>query len=367
MTFNHMHYVPCLKWKMGEYHAVSKLADLTKEAITPLIEAPGLEWDFEEKKNKKTIEEVLPSFSKRICDKWRKTCFIDVQKNLQHFTRMTDGQYPEVYVFNELRAKECQAIPVIEIESDLSYTRKAYLTAIKSILNQDGMGVSLRVNIEQIAKASFKEDLSNLMSVLAINFQSCDLILDLVAPNYIPIDGISMLLSKMMGQIPNLSEWRTVVILGSSFPGTMAGVTPGLSILPRHEWSFYKKLVDLLNHAKVRLPSFGDYPIAHPKTPNIDMRMIKPSATIRYTCEDGWCLVKGGIYRDDPKQFYALSKQLVVSKYFSGAKYSHGDAAIENCANKLGGPGSLTSWREYGTNHHVEYVVQDIAKFYAAS
>ena len=63
MNFDHRHYIPCLRWKQGEYQAVSRLPDTTKRAFTPLIEVPELGWDFEKRKRKKTIDELLSDFT----------------------------------------------------------------------------------------------------------------------------------------------------------------------------------------------------------------------------------------------------------------------------------------------------------------
>lgn len=367
MNSDSLHYVPCLKWKMGEYHAVLKLSDFAKKTITPLIEVPGLEWDFEEKVNKKSIEEVLPSFIKRVCCNWGGGCFIDIQRNLKHFDVMTSGIYPEAFVFDELRKKKYPAVLVIGLEAEKSKFSRGHIAALKAIIAKGGLGVCFRVSIEQIIKPSFKSDLNDVMSALSVQAKDCDFIFDLEAPNFDPIAGFATVIANLISLIPSLNDWRTFVILGSSFPKTMKGIGPGMTSVPRYEWQAYKKLIETLAIKSLRLPIYGDYPIAYPRVPNLDMRKIKSSATIRYTYADNWCIVKGGIYRDDPKQFHALSKALVMSKYFSGATFSKGDESIEKCAGKKTGPGNPTSWREYGTNHHIEYVVRDISRLYASS
>ncbi|MDD5019905.1 MAG: hypothetical protein PHS61_05750, partial [Candidatus Omnitrophica bacterium] len=70
MAFGYSHYVPCLRWKTGEYGAILKLNNMAKQALTPLIEVPEIGWDFEEKREKKTIDQLLAPFAKRVHDKW---------------------------------------------------------------------------------------------------------------------------------------------------------------------------------------------------------------------------------------------------------------------------------------------------------
>ena len=66
MDFDHRHYVPCLRWKQGEYQAVLQLPISTKRLFTPLIEVPEIGWDFENEIETKTIDEHLAPFAKRI-------------------------------------------------------------------------------------------------------------------------------------------------------------------------------------------------------------------------------------------------------------------------------------------------------------
>ena len=51
--------------------------------------------------------------------------------------------------------------------------------------------------------------------------------------------------------------------------------------------------------AGTRSPAFGDYAIASPELPQGDMRLLKPSATVRYTVNDGWIIAKGLNVRDN--------------------------------------------------------------------
>ena len=126
-------------------------------------------------------------------------------------------------------------------------------------------------------------------------------------------------------------------------------------------------LVNGLRRAKLRLPSFGDYAINHPKILELDMRKVKPSATIRYTVDNHWYIVKGKNVRDYGfEQYHELSKKVFASRYYCGSTFSWGDDYIQECANRHGKTGSLMTWRQVGTNHHIEKVTRDIASFYAS-
>jgi len=330
MSFNHTRYIPCLRWKRGEYEAVFRLLAPTRRIFTPLIEVPEIGWDFEDE----TPNE-----------------------------RMAGGIHPVSFVFDGLRQRMCSAVPVTGLDRDNAYQRE-----IRKVVNKSKSGICLRIKIEQAAKVSLKDDVDSLLSRLNIKSESCDLIIDLGAPNFIPLEGFSMAIQRIVSKLPYLNDWRTFTILGTSFPDTMAGIKLGVQIIPRYEWQLYKKVVNNFKKVNFRIPTFGDYGISHPKVIEQDMRMLKPSVAIRYTIDNGWYIVKGKNYKDyGLKQYHELSRQVLGSKYFFGTAFSWGDKYIQECANRNEKPGNLTTWRQVGTNHHIEKVIRDIASFYASS
>ena len=365
MNFDHSHYVPCLRWKQGEYLAVFQLPPTTRRMFTPLIEIPELGWDFEEKKEKKTIDELLSDFAlKKVYKKWgRSSCFVDL-KLIGLSVRMENGIHPLKYVFDDLRKEGCSAIPVTGLDRD-----KAYQQEIKRILTKNNSGVCLRISIEEAAKNSFRKEINSLLSALDIKANNCDLIIDLGSPSFIPLEGFSMAIQRVVSKLPYLNDWRTFTILGTSFPKTMGGIRKGGEIVPRDEWKLYKILVAGFRKTGLRLPAFGDYAINHPEIPELDWRVVKPYATIRYTIDNAWYIVKGDNIRDEKYgkfgQYRKLSKIVMDSRYYYNSSFSWGDEYIQKCANG-GETGNLMMWRQIGTNHHIVKVTQDIASFYAS-
>lgn len=362
MRFDHLHYVPCLRWKQGEYQAIWRSPAATKSTLTPLLEVPEIGWDFELQKENKTIDEHLAPFAKRVNDKWgRSSCFVDLNL-IGPNERMSDGTHPVCFIFNELRAKNCSAIPVTDLSKDTQYQRE-----IKSAVGKGKTGVCLRISIEQAAKSSFKKDIQALLLALNIQSTECDFILDLRSPNFIPLDGFLKAIHMIVSGLPYLKKWRTFTLLGTSFPSTMAEVRKEGELIPRYEWQLYKKLVIDFHDSGLRLPAFGDYVISHPQVLRLDMRLVKPSATIRYAVDNNWYIVKGNNVRDYGfEQYRKLSKQIQNSRHFCGSTFSWGDSYIQQCADGDGKTGNLMMWRQVGTNHHIEKLLQDIASFYAS-
>jgi len=204
--------------------------------------------------------------------------------------------------------------------------------------------------------------------MLGISVNDCDLILDLGAPNFEPIEGFAKLIEILIPKIPFLTRWRTFTLLGTSFPATMAEIKKSPSTILRCEWLLYKRVVTSLTKTGIRLPTFGDYGINHPDFVALDMRKLKPSASIRYTTDDGWLIIKGSNVRDNGfKQYQDHCRSVTGSHEYMGPKFSQGDKYIYNCATGAAGTGNLTTWRKVGTNHHLTKVTQDVASFFDSS
>jgi len=353
-----------MRWKQGEYQAVWRLSEETKRKFTPLIEVPEIGWDFESAKDAKTIDEHLVDFAeKKLNRKWGQSpCFVDLNL-IKSEERMADGEHPIRFVFKELRNLMCMAIPVTGLDRD-----QIYQNEIRDVLAEDGSRVCLRITLEQAAKITIQQEVDSLLVILGSGPKYCDLIVDLGAPNFIPLNGFSTAIQRIIDHLPYLNDWLSFTILGTSFPETMGGIKKGGNIIPRYEWQLYKILIDNFGKENVRFPSFGDYVINHPEILELDMRLVKPSATIRYTIDNAWFIVKGENVRDYKfGQYRDLSNMILNSSDYRNPDFSWGDEYIEKCGNGSGKTGNLPMWRQVGTNHHIETVTQDISNFYASS
>jgi Beta protein len=360
VRFDNCHYVPCLRWKQGEYQALLRLTDESKCSLTPLIEVPEIGYDFEAGKPSKTLDDHLAPFATRVDAKWRsRSCFVDLVLIDRH-QRMADGTHPVRFVHDQLRAKACSAVPVFGFDRDADFRR-----AVQDVVAQDGRGLCLRVSLEEAARG-IRPDVEEVLQQTELSPEDVDLVLDLGSPNFVPIDGFAKLLTSVVGHIPRLKGWRTFSIIGTSFPPSMAEVKSSPETLPRSEWLVYRRLCAELASEGMRLPTFGDYGISHPDLLDLDMRLVKPSASIRYTINDAWHVIKGPNVRDHGySQYRGHCLDLVSCAVFMGSDFSWGDNYIAECAVGKASTGNLTTWRAVGTNHHLEKVVADIASLSA--
>lgn len=355
-------YVPCLRWKQGEYQALLRLSPQIKGALVPLIEVSEIGYDFETRMEKKTVDEHLSTFPKRVKEKWgTMPCFIDMHL-IEASQRMASGKHPFSVVFNDLRLKGVLAIPVVRLEQD-----SACKSAIKSIVAKDNRGLCLRINVEDAAKPNLSLTLQILLRDYKQKVETCDFVLDLMAPNFDPIEDFGAVLKTIITKLPHIRRWRSFAIIGTAFPSTMAEVARGLSIIPRNEWRLYKFLVNKLQSSGIRIPTFGDYAINHPDVLPRDFRILKPSATVRYTIDDNWLIAKGTNVRDNKMgQLRQLCRGVINSRYYFGLNYSQGDKYLYDCAHGTVSTGTLTTWRWVGTNHHLTKVVEDVANLFGS-
>lgn len=357
INFKKFIYVPCIRWKQGEYQAITNLRTTTKDVILPLIEIPEIGYDFEKEVEVKSLDEHIKLFTKRIINKWnQRPCFIDT-KLIDPHRMMEYNIHPLKYVFEQLRQNDSSAIPITGLSRDINHQ-----DCIKDIVKVENKGLGIRFTLEEIVNDNFNNTIQDLLNSICVEPNQCDFILDLDAPNFTPIEGFAKLISTILYNIPFLKQWRSIIIIGTSFPASMGEVNTGLSIIPRYEWALYRSLIRILNPRDFRLPFFGDYVINHPAILQMDMRIVKPSASIRYTISDKWLIVKGTNVRENgTKQYKTHCKELIKSGYFYGSDFSFGDMYISDCSKGKKGTGNLTTWRWVGTNHHIETVTRDVS------
>ena len=138
-------------------------------------------------------------------------------------------------------------------------------------------------------------------------------------------------------------------------------------LVERVDWLAWRNHLFQMSDALPRLPVFSDCAIQHTSgVEGFDPRFMRPSASVRYTFEDAWLLIKGESARSVPtsSQFPVLATTLVygyLQPYFYGADHCVGCESIQNCADGAPRHGSAEVWRRYGTIHHITRAVEDLA------
>lgn len=369
VAFDHKHYVPVLKWRAGEYLALSRLEDDVKSSVTPLFEIPEEKWDFEEKQAAVTLDEHLERFGKRLGAKWgNRRCFVD-SCYLAGNRRIATTHHLE-WIFSLARDNGCRAVPVVGLSR-----HDQYKAAVRRIIETDGRGICVRLQRQDFSEPGLRDGLRSLLQYMEIGASSVDLVID---ENLLELGSsaadYAALLQSRLGALPAKRKWRTLTVTGSVFPESLPSTKyRPHGTLSRIEWLGYKGLVARLG-PEDRIPSFGDYSVSHPRTNKLDPRFMDPNAKVKYTIDDAWLVVMGTRMRQPPyrEQYRDLCQRIirVSPPVYPGKDFSWGDEYIYNCANsvmvkkKVTTTGGSSTWPCVCNNHHITRVVRDLASLY---
>ena len=356
-------YVPALRWRQGEYQALFRLSASIKDHVVPFITIPPVEFNFELWQPSKSVHEHVHPFVVSLHRKWgSRPAWIALDPTIAA-ARMDNGSHVFEYIFDGIRPLGCFGIPSLPLSSDA-----AAIEAVSHAVEKDNQGAAINIRLEDLMVPDPQVPILDLVKRIGVGVEEVDLILDLQAPNFQPYDAFATALITSFSRMESLMNFRNFVLIGTAFPETSTSYSKGTDEIPRHDWLFYKALVDQLPKS-LRRPNFGDHTIVHPAFTAMDMRKVKPAGKVIYTKPDAWATRKGGSFRDDREQMHDHCRIIVDDPEFAfrGANFSYGDKFISDCANEIAGPSNLSRWKDVGINHHITTVVDDLANFCATT
>jgi len=358
--FNHNHYVPILKGKAGELNALEKLNVDTKLNMTPMIEVQPVERDYDTKEPKKSLDDHLSAVAKKIHKAWgeKQSLFIDLTE-LDLKERTVAGLHPATFINERFKKLNVDYVPTTGLDRDDDFNE-----AIAQIVANDNNDVCIRLEREDVISVELlKNDLSELMLSLGVSIEATHLLIDFKSIDEANVKQNAQMAQNLINTLPQISDYKTLTIAAAAMPESLVVFKPdSINTMPRTELTLWNLINKNASELK-RIPSFGDYGVVHPATPEYDPRLVRPSAKIRYTQEHEWLILKGHSVRKAPgfKQYHSLSQQLVSRKEFIGSTFSWGDEYIEKCANLETTSGSLQTWVTIDTNHHLSLVSEQIS------
>lgn len=353
-------YLPILKFRQGEYQAVMRLETNIKESIFPLFVIPPVEYDFEKQEMKKSADEHASQIPSRLLSKWgNQKAAIDIDSSL-HTQHMDSGELVYDFLFDTLLDNDTFLLPVIRPE----YSSEYWDAAIEYSYN-NSCGVVFRIQFEDLANPDVTDRILNEINDNEIDLGSVEIVIDYGnEADYDPLEDIREITSLLIKNIPNHSEFNSIYLAGTTLKLTSVSSRTSVN-QSRDDWEFYK---EFYNHESDDIPNIGfaDFGIESPAfMPSVDMRKLKPAARVIYSNENGWNIVKGGAFRDDPSQMHALCKSFIEdSGQFIDESFSAGDKKIYDCAYERCSNGNMTTWKEAATSHHIAFVVHQLANFH---
>lgn len=356
--FDHLHYVPILRYKPAEMQALRYLLSEDKQRMTPLLELlPNI---IVPKNIKDPRENLFTEGAKQIALCWgHSPFFVDVELMYTVYEESETNHYLRQFCEVASRFK-LHVIPVTGL-----HRSQYYQTAVEKIVTSDNRGVCIRLLEHDLYNPSLERGLQQLLARLRLRPEQVHILVDFKI-----VDGECMSFVDLCSRIPSPSSWRTFTVAGGAFPEDLSDFEKNNQYeLSRREWMHW--LDQIKNGPKLsRYPTFGDYTIQHPVYVK-RTGFLNPSASIRYTSEDYWVIMRGeGVLNDDGpgyKQYWANANLLSKRKEFCGPNFSNGDEYIYEIGQQTEDTGNARTWIQAGINHHLTFVVRQIASSFASS
>lgn len=349
-------YVPVLKAKDGEFKGLEVSKSETLNKMAPLFEIMDIPWNYQEESEQKTIDNHLDKIGKKIEDSIGKRSFFVDSRYLDEDRRMNNNDHHLKFLFDDFRQKNLNGIPVTTFVKI-----QPYKDAVRQIYQIDKKGICLRLESSDLASKDLSDKINSFLLFYGITPEEVDLVIDLKNINSDSKDLYFLSVSAILNNnFPYINQWRNLILSATSFPENLSDIDANsIDSIERVEWLLYN---DLVGNNLARIPVFSDYSISNSEITEMDPRFMQMSASIRYTVENSWLIVRGRSTKTHGfVQYYNLCSHLIQRQEYMGAEFSWGDNCINECANRNVGTGNATTWRKVGNNHHFEFVVNQLS------
>lgn len=358
--FNNHHYVPVLRWRKAEYMALSELNENIKTKLTPFIEMWPKDFDPRIKTINKqkikipvNVDEILLKRTQEFLFYWGKSPFFLDFNHYNNRIQTSQGELPISLVANQAKNIGISPIPVLGLKRT-----QQYITDCKMANSSLKTGVCLRIYPDDLSSTDFTNKVKNLISFLNLSPSQIDIVFD---NQFINTSSINI--SAIYNYIPNIESFRTFILMGGYFPLDLSKFSVGSHLLERNDYKFW--ITEIKNLKKKRLPIYSDYTIQHPFLNNNLPPIPNPSASIRYTSDLHWVIMRGeALHKDNGlgyEQYPANAELLCNRSEYCGPDFSQGDKYISTKRMVVKNPGSPGTWLQAGINHHLTFVVRQLA------
>lgn len=236
-----------------------------------------------------------------------------------------------------------------------------YVAAVAGVCADHGLRSVFRMTPDDLAEPDIGDVVADMLAECGVQAAGAAFVVDV---GYIEATGRSVITARgALAAVPFAADWASLSLVAGSFPENLSGVAVGTLIVERHEWAVW-----LANRgAAGRAVSYGDYATIHPIPVEVglDPRTMNPTASVRYTFEDTWILLRGQGTRTRRgqgfAQFLGHADIIVAMPQYRGEPFSFGDGRIMRIHRRAEGQGTLETWVSIGVNHHIAKIVGQLA------
>lgn len=350
-------YVPVLPTRRGELRALAASAAALKARISPLFVITTAEVNAVT-----PPEQVIDGLANNIADTWgTDPAFADGQALGD--ASVAPGVHPVARFHEAARGRGLALIPVTGLVTSLVHRR-----AVRDTAELDGRGFCLRVPVSQWRELRGHSVVYRLLTELRTSPDHIDLILDLAGHA-----GSGRAFSDMaatVAELPLSSMWRSLVVVGTSYPSPREHLHDGVNVLPRSEWLRYEELI--MSGAVERAPAFGDYGITHPAALVPSPYLTEIRGTLRYTTAKEWLIVRGELYRTLRKgeglgadAIPPIARELMAHPLFGLSQHCPMESWVASVSHVNSGGGNPELWHMHATSHHLAVVSEEFDRLWA--
>lgn len=348
------HYVPILRGKAGEIHAVATVPVSLHGRFTPLVDLPRP--DRPSSGEPPALEPYVRRFAAAIGEAWASGPRFYLEcASLDGMGTFGDGTHPLHFLLGELiEGRGMRVVPVVGLGRS-----SAYQYAVADAVRQAGRSLALR-----LADADFGPGLAVRAAEFVTSLGSApgatDVIVDL---GEVPADAVNtktMVAAAIVRELTHGEPWRSVMVAGSGIGASAASAPAEAAVrMPRSELAVWRAVDREVPGARV---VFGDYGATGAAfTPFDPARMRPPGAKFRYTVEEAYIVLRRR-REEGLDGFRAIAQTVRELPEFSGRDFSWGDRYIDDCAEGRSGTSNRSRWVAVATSHHITLVVRQLGR-----
>jgi len=339
-------YVPVIRWKRAERLALQAIPNDLKSSIHPLIEF--IPEDFLKIEKGEILKKVLEKRGE-ISKSWgHNTFFLDFSHITELLFNKHSLQIEDIFIEGMASTK---LTPILVIHPGYSSrTLSVYAQLVKELR----IPCAIRIPKSWFSIPTLKDTLEKILATLGIESEKTRLILD-----YQIWEANQLSVEIVLNNISQNSKWLDLTALCGAFPKDLTQFSVGQHELNRSDFHFWRD-----QNRDVKKLNFGDYTTQH-AVYNPPPARANFSASIRYASHNYWVIMRGeSVFKDDGPGFdqWPANAQLLCERNeYCGSVFSAGDKYIGEMSTSMDKTGNAGTWLQAGINHHITFVVQQLA------
>jgi len=353
-----VHYRPILLAKRGELTALKALPAPVWTNMTPVMQVPPREWDFDKSAFKKTLEDHLTDLPKKLATATKgHSAYVDVSL-LDSTGPVFGGSHALAWLIDEAATHDLHLIPFVQSNSDARA-----LTAAADVHARRATGIGIRLRVEDWVSINAGA-LPAVLSRLGLAATDADVFVDVEREfSVVVAAAVTTELSAQDGAY----TFRARAVGGAGFPDT-TGLAKGLSEFSREDWKLFASTYRARFATGATTPDFFDYAVNNPASEVvIDPKLLSISALFRYTTDDAWLIAKGDLFKGSGGRGIggaAMLPPLTLLRAhptYTVPIRTATDDWIDAVVATVGSPGNPEMWRRWATERHLAVVAHQIA------